>query len=259
MRQAIANFLKYRFLLGELVKKGVKLKYRRSYLGIIWTLLEPLLTMIVLAVVFGTLFGNTDKTFPVYILTGRLLFSFFQQGTNGALKSIQSNAAQIKKVYVPKYLYPLANILFNFVIFLLSLIVLVVVSAVLGVKPTIYLLEAFVPLVNILLLTFGVGMILATIGVYFRDIEYLWSVAIMLVMYASAIFYPAERLLESRYSFILKLNPIYGIIANFRNTVLYGQSLDLKLALYTFGFSLVTIIVGLVFFKKKQDNFILHI
>ena len=110
MKQAIANFLKYRFLLKELVKKGVKLKYRRSYLGIIWTLLEPLLTMIVLAVVFGTLFGNTDKTFPVYILTGRLLFSFFQQGTNGALKSIQSNAAQIKKVYVPKYLYPLANI-----------------------------------------------------------------------------------------------------------------------------------------------------
>ena len=144
-------------------------------------------------------------------------------------------------------------------IFLLSLIVLVVVSAVLGVKPTIYILEAIIPLINILLLTFGVGMILATVGVYFRDIEYLWSVAIMLIMYSSAIFYPAERILNSKFSWILKLNPIYGVIANFRNNVLYGQGLDVKLTLYSFGFSIVAIIVGLVFFKKKQDNFILHI
>ena len=119
MKSYIENFKKYRFLLWELVKKGVKLKYRRSYLGLIWTLLEPLLTMIVLTIVFGTLYGNTDRTFPVYILTGRLLYSFFSQATKAALKSIRQNSAMIKKVYVPKYIYPLSSVLYNYVIFLM--------------------------------------------------------------------------------------------------------------------------------------------
>ena len=131
MKKYVDNFMQYQFLLSELVKKGIKLKYRRSYLGMIWSLLEPLLTMIVLTIVFVTLYGNTDKTFPVYILTGRLLYSFFSQATKAALKSIRQNSAMIKKVYVPKYLYPLSSVLFNYVIFLISLIVLAVVSVVL--------------------------------------------------------------------------------------------------------------------------------
>ena len=97
----IKDFIKYRFLLSELVKKGIKLKYRRSYLGIIWSLLEPLLTMIVLTIVFGTLFGNHTKEFPVYILTGRLLYTFFSTATKTSLSSIRKNSAMIKKVYVP--------------------------------------------------------------------------------------------------------------------------------------------------------------
>ena len=114
MKKYVDNFMQYRFLLSELVKKGIKLKYRRSYLGMIWSMLEPLLTMIVLTIVFGTLYGNTDRTFPVYILTGRLLYSFFSQSTKAALKSIRQNSAMIKKVYVPKYLYPLSSVLFNY-------------------------------------------------------------------------------------------------------------------------------------------------
>ena len=98
MKKYVDNFMQYRFLLSELVKKGIKLKYRRSYLGMIWSMLEPLLTMIVLTIVFGTLYGNTDRTFPVYILTGRLLYSFFSQSTKAALKSIRQNSAMIKKV-----------------------------------------------------------------------------------------------------------------------------------------------------------------
>ena len=95
MKKYVDNFMQYRFLLSELVKKGIKLKYRRSYLGMIWSMLEPLLTMIVLTIVFGTLYGNTDRTFPVYILTGRLLYSFFSQSTKAALKSIRQNSAMI--------------------------------------------------------------------------------------------------------------------------------------------------------------------
>ena len=128
MKKQFETFLRYRNLLFELVKKGIKLKYRRSYLGIIWSLLEPIMTTIVLSIVFGTLYGKKDNTFPLYILSGRLLYSYFAQGTKAALKSIRQNSAMIKKVYVPKYLYPLSSVLYNFVIFVISLVVLILLG-----------------------------------------------------------------------------------------------------------------------------------
>ena len=258
MKKYVDNFMQYRFLLSELVKKGIKLKYRRSYLGMIWSMLEPLLTMIVLTIVFGTLYGNTDRTFPVYILTGRLLYSFFSQATKAALKSIRQNSAMIKKVYVPKYLYPLSSVLFNYVIFLISLIVLAVVSVILGVKPTIYLIQAPVALVLILIMAYGFGMILATIGVFFRDMEYLWSVALMLIMYTCAIFYYPTKLLKSGWAWILKYNPLYCVIDIFRCSV-FGKVMNIHYFEYALGFSVLMLVIGLFCFKKKQDDFILYI
>lgn len=258
MKKYVDNFMQYQFLLSELVKKGIKLKYRRSYLGMIWSLLEPLLTMIVLTIVFGTLYGNTDKTFPVYILTGRLLYSFFSQATKVALKSIRQNSAMIKKVYVPKYLYPLSSVLFNYVIFLISLIVLAVVSVVLGVKPTTHLWQSLVALVLILFISYGCGMILATIGVFFRDMEYLWSVALMLVMYTCAIFYYPSKLLKSGWAWILKYNPLYCVIDIFRSGV-FGEPMNIDYLIYTVAFAVLSMLIGLICFKKKQDDFILYI
>lgn len=258
MRTYIENFKKYRFLLWELVKKGVKLKYRRSYLGILWTLLEPLLTMIVLSIVFGTLFGTKDPTFPVYILCGRLMYSFFSSATNGAMKAIRSNSGMIKKVYVPKYIYPLSSVLFNYVIFLISLIVLVAVAIVLKVYPTPYLLQAVIPLIVLLVMSFGVGMILSTMAVFFRDLEYLWSVGLMIIMYASAIFYFPEKLMKSGFSWILKCNPLYLLIHNFRQAV-FGRPMNMQFLAVSIVFAIVSVIVGLIFFYKKQDEFILYI
>lgn len=258
MKKYIDNLIQYKFLLSELVKKGIKLKYRRSYLGIVWSLLEPLLTMIVLTIVFGTLYGNTDKTFPVYILTGRLIYSYYSTATKSALKSIRANSAMIKKVYVPKYLYPLSTVIFNYIIFLISLIVLAAVSIVLGIKPTIYLIQAPIALILVLILSYGCGMILATIGVFFRDMEYLWSVVLMIIMYTCAIFYYPEKLLKSGWFWILKYNPLYGIIKIFRDSV-FGKPINMHYLMYTTAFSLLCLVIGLVCFKKKQDDFILHI
>ncbi|MCR5292933.1 MAG: ABC transporter permease [Eubacterium sp.] len=246
------------FILTELVKKGIKLKYRRSYLGILWSLFEPLLTMIVLTIVFGTLLGYNEKTFPVYILSGRLLYSFFSQSTTAALKSIRANAAMIRKVYVPKLLYPLSGILFNFIIFLISLVVLAAVAVILGIYPTVYLLLVVVPLTVLLLLSLGVGVILSTVGVFFRDMEYLWNVALMLIMYTCAIFYKTERLMGSRWAFVLKLNPLYCVIDNFRSCI-FGEPMNLHFLLYSFAFSVISIGLGILFFKKNEDKFILSI
>ena len=252
------RFLQNRFILSELVKKGIRLKYRRSYLGILWSLLEPLLTMIVLTIVFGTLMGEKTRDFPVYILSGRLLYSFYSQSTTAALKSIRANSSIIKKVYVPKMLYPLSSILFNFIIFLISLIVLALVSVILGVYPTLYLLQAFVSLLVLLMLSLGCGLILSTVGVFFRDMEYLWNVALMLIMYTCAIFYRASKLLGSKWSFVLKLNPLFCVIETFRSAV-FGEWMNPKYLASSAVFSIVAIIIGVIAFKKNEDKFILEI
>lgn len=259
MKQNIKNFNKYRYLIAELVRKDIKLKYRRSYLGILWTLLEPLLTMVVLSVVFSQLYGKSDRNFPIYILTGRLLYSYFANSTKAAMKSIRVNASMIKKVYVPKYMYPVSSVLAQYVTFIISLIVLVGMYLLSPIKPTLYIFLGIIPLLILFLMTIGVGLILATMAVFFRDLEYLWSIVLMIIMYCSAIFYEPQRVIKNGYEWILQINPLYSVIHNLRNTVLYGQMLDMKALLYSVGFSAVTIIIGMILFYKNQDKFILNI
>ncbi|MBR3772409.1 MAG: ABC transporter permease [Clostridium sp.] len=258
MKKYLKNFMKYRHLLGELVKKDIKLKYRRSYLGILWTLIEPLLTMIVLSTVFGSLYGRTDRTFPVYVLTGRLLYAYFANSTKACMRSIRSHSGMIKKVYVPKYIYPLSSVCSNYVTFLISLIVLVVVSIVLKVNINAYILLSFIPLLLMFIMAYGVGMILATLSVFFRDLEYLWSVALMIIMYTAAIFYPVERLYTTGKGWILELNPLYSLISLFRSCV-FGYPMEMRHLLYAGIFSVGSLIIGLLLFYKKQDKFILYV
>ncbi len=259
IKRHLNNFLRYKYLLFELVKKNIKLKYRRSYLGILWTLVEPLLTMIVLTLVFGTLFGKDDRTYPVYILCGRLLYSFFSSASKAGLKAVSGNAAMIKKVYVPKYIYVVAAIISNFVTFVISLVVLVGVAAVLRVEPTWHIVEGLIPLVILFVMTLGIGLILATLNVFFRDIEYIWSVLTMLIMYASAIFYTTERVINTGNGWVFNVNPIYMCIANFRNAVLYGMAMNVDYCIHSAIFAVLSVIIGSVLFYKEQDKFILYV
>lgn len=126
------------------------------------------------------------------------------------------------------------------------------------IKLTWHIFEAFIPLICLLVLTMGVGLILATICVFFRDMEYLWEVILMLIMYSSAIFYPAERLLNSSYAWILRFNPLYCMIQAFRDAM-FGECMNVAMVSYAAGFSVVTLIVGMVVFYWKQDKFILQI
>jgi ABC-2 type transport system permease protein len=259
VNSVLNNFNKYRFLLGELVKKDIKLKYRRSYLGIFWTLLEPVLTAAVLTAVFSQLLGRGGKDFPVYILTGRLLYTFFSNSTKAAMKSIRSNSAMIKKVYVPKYIYPFSTILSNYVIFMISMLILFLAAIVFHVKPTFYIFQAIIPLFLLLVLAMGVGMILATLAVFFRDLEYLWGVILMLIMYTCAIFYHVNDLKLGGNSWIFKLNPLFLIIENFRDAVYYGRIMNKEALILSTIYSFGCLIIGIFLFYKKQDEFILNI
>lgn len=258
MHNQLSTFRKYSFLLSELVKKGIKLKYRKSYLGILWSLVEPILTTVVLVIVFGTMFGKSDPMFPLYVISGRLIFGVFSESTKAASKSIRKNAPMIKKVYVPKYLYPLSDVLFRFVIFAISLLALVAVMLYCKKAPTFMLWQAAPALVIHLVLTMGVSFILATVNVFFKDIEYIWNVVSMLIMYCSAIFYAPERLLKSNFGWILKYNPVYCIIDMFRGATM-GYMCSTWNFLYSSVFAVVVLGLGLLIFKANQDKFILHI
>jgi ABC-2 type transport system permease protein len=215
--------------------------------------------MIVLAFVFSKLRGKSDELFPIYILTGRLLYTFFANSTKAAMKAIRTNSGMIKKVYIPKYIYPLSNVISNFIIFLLSLPVLAVVAIVLKLHVTLYVFQSIVPLTLIFIMSLGVGMILSTMAVFFRDIEYLWSVVLMLIMYCSAIFYEPSTVIDNGYEWVFNYNPLYAIITNFRESVIYGCSMSLHALIFSTIFSFGSLIVGVWFFYRKQDKFILNI
>jgi len=257
LKNLFLTFKKYQYLLFQLVKKDIKLKYRSSYMGVLWTLLEPLLTMMVLVLVFSKLYHNT-KDFPVYILTGRLLYSFFANTTRASLKSVRANAGMIKKVYVPKYMYPFASVLSGYIQFLISLVVLAGVAVFCDIRPTGHLVEALVPLSIVLVLTMGAGLWLSTLAVFFRDLEYLWGVALTLIMYACAIFYKVETVIGENNEWLFRLNPLYSVIENFRDAI-YGRAMNVPVMLYSLGFSLVLFFSGLIVFYKNQDKFILHL
>ena len=254
----IANFLKYRYLLIELVKRDIKVKYRRSVLGIFWSFLEPLLFMIVLTIIFSTLFKGNIENYPVYILSGRLVFMFYSQATGGALRSITRNASIIKKIYVPKYIYPVSQTFSSLVTFLLSLIILVLVMLVTGAPFTIYIALFLVPTVLLIIFNIGVGLILATVNVFFRDIEHLYGVFLTLIMYCSAVFFPAE-IIPANFQWILTWNPVYAMIKLTRDVFLYGQLFDTFTLLFATFAAIGSLIIGMILFYRYQDKFILYI
>ena len=254
----LLNFSKYRFLLLELVKRDIKVKYRNSILGIFWSFLNPLLYMIVMTIIFGTLFSRSITNFPVFYLSGMVVFTLFSQGSNAALTSITGNAAMLNKVYIPKYMYSISRVLSNLVTFAFSIIILLLIMLATGSPFSIYILYSFLPVILVIMITIGAGLFLATLNVFFRDIEHLYSVFTTMLMYGSAIFYPVT-IVPEKFQILFTLNPIYAIITLFRDSFYSGTPYDLFNIVYASVFSISLLILGMVMFYKYQDKFILHL
>ena len=275
MSKRFDTFFKYRYLIKELVSKDIKLQYRNSVFGMLWTFLQPLLTMIVLSFVFMNIFGRDSGevvNYPVFLLCGRLLFEFYTASTKKAMRSIRSRASIIKKVYVPKYIYPLSIVLSTFVTFLISISVLVVVILyfnLIGKDPitiTPMIVMALPPIIVLFFFSLGVGMILATLSVFFKDIETIYDIFCMLLFYVTPIIFTVDKLgyaVGSRVAVLLKLNPLYGFIEMFRGAVIHGAEFftyfNMNLFYYCCGVTVVVLAVGIGLFYKYQDRFILHI
>lgn len=254
----ISNFLKYRFLLRELVINDIKIKYRRSVMGILWSVLHPLLMMIVLTIVFSSLFKSDIPNFAVYLLAGRLIWDLYSQATIFAMGSVVDNASLIKKVYVPKYIFPVAKSFSALVNSLFALIALFIVMIICKVKITPLVLLIPIPLFYTFIFALGVGLLFSAFNVFFRDLAYLYEVFLTAWMYFTPLFYP-ESIIPERYKIILKINPLYYYVNFFRDVVLYGKFPSVKENMICLSISFFSLIIGLYVFYKKQDKFILYI
>ncbi|MCI8763219.1 MAG: ABC transporter permease [Lachnospiraceae bacterium] len=249
---------KYGFLIRQLVVRDFKIKYKRSVLGYLWSFLNPLLTMLVQYFVFSNLFKSDIKNFPVYLLSGTILFSFFQEAVGQGLISVLANAPLITKVYMPKYIYPITKVLSSSVNLLISIIPLLIVTIITGEKITLAILLLPFAIFCLLLFCIGLSMLLASAMVFFRDTQYLWGIATLIWMYATPLFYP-DTIIPEQYRIILKLNPLYHFIKFVRTVLIDGVSPEPRRYFYCLVSALFICIVGSIVFKKSQDKFVLYI
>ncbi len=254
------DFKRYFPLLSNLVAKDFKVKYRRSALGIAWSVLNPLLTMIVLTSVFGMLLKIQIPNFASYYIVGYSIWTFFCEATQGSLNSVLGSAALIKKVYIPKYIFPLEKCLFALVNFSFTLVAVLVVMLVQGVYPTITALLFPIPVIYCFIFVCGVSLFLSAANVYFRDIEHLYGVLLTMWMYLTPIIYPME-ILEGHalVSKIVELNPLTHYVQYFRDVIMYSTVPSMQENLICAGMSLGVFIIGALVFKKAESKFILHI
>ena len=250
---------RYRDLLKQLVTRDIKLKYRRSFLGYVWSILNPLLIMIVMAIVFSTMFSRDIENYPVYLFTGQIMFNFMNQSTHQAIYSITGNAALLKKTYVPKYIFTVSKITSGLVDFFFSLGALLIVMIATGAKFTPYLL--LIPFVAIQLYVFcvGLGMFLAQANVFFRDIQYIYNAVTTAWLYFTPIFYPVDQLPPQVMWAVKHLNPMYFYVGQFRDVVYYGAMPGHIIIFAGCVTAVLMLIIGVKSFLRSQDNFILYI
>lgn len=255
----IKTFRQYQDLIKELVARDIKLRYRRSFLGYVWSILNPLLIMMIMTVVFSAMFKRNIENFPVYLLTGRMTYDFMKNSTNLAMKSVTGNAALMKKTYIPKYIFTVAKVTSSLVDFIFSLGALMIVIIVTG--AGFHWTMLFLPVVFLELYVFsmGLGFLLAALHVFFRDIQYIYNAVLTAWMYLTPIFYPLESLPKALQIFISTCNPLYYYVTQFRCCVLYGVIPPGDLVLGGWVIAIVMMMIGLLVFDRNKNNFILYI
>lgn len=257
--QYLHEFWKYRDLLKLLVLKNIKLKYRRSWLGYVWSILNPLMIMVVMTVVFSTMFKRDIENFPVYLFCGQLLFNYMNTSTTQAIYSITSNAALLKKTFVPKYLFTLARITSGLIDLLFSLGALVIVLIATRAKVTWYALLFPFVLLQLYVFCIGLGLFLAQASVFFKDTQFIYGALTTVWMYVTPIFYPIEALPQQLSWIVRHLNPMFFYIDQFRSLVYHGTLPDPYAVFAGIGAALIVLLLGVWSFMRSKDEFILHI
>lgn len=246
------------FTIKTLVAKDFKLKYRRSILGVVWSVLNPLLMMCVLTAVFSAFFKFEIEHYPFYLILGNTLFALMADTTNSAMTSIVDSAPLIKKIRIDKIIFPIEKSLFQLVNFAISLIAVGIVMIFLQIQPTINLILLPLLLLFVIMFSIGLGLLLATLAVFFRDIVHIWGVVITAWTYATPLFYPVG-ILPNWMLALEAYNPMYHYVQYFRDIALWGNTPTLMENLICLAIAAITLLIGLIFFRLSQKKFILYV
>ena len=254
----IERFLKHQFLFEELVKRDFKVKYKRTVLGMGWSVLSPLLTLLVMNIVFSHFFGRGIKHYTIYLFCGNLIFSYYIESTSGVMNSLMSNSKIFSKINIPKYMFLLSKNVSSLINFGLTLLVFFMFCLTDGIDFGIHFIALIYPIIFLVVFNIGVGLVLSALFVFYRDMSYLYDVFTMLLMYMSAIFYNID-IMPLQYQKLFLLNPIYVYIKYFRDVVLQGDIPSFEIHLLCAFYAIVALLAGAWIYKKNNYKFLYYV
>ena len=258
IKRVIQTLKEHKFLFEELVKRDFKQKYKRTVLGMGWSILNPLLTLLVMRLVFTRFFGRNMEHYTTYLFAGNLIFSYFKESTNGGMQSLMSNANIFTKINVPKYMFLFSKNVSAVINFALTLVVFFVFVAIDGVPFRPSMAGIIYPIITLTMFNVGVGMILSAMFVFFRDTQYLYDVFTMLLMYLSAIFYNADSY-TGRVQRLFLMNPVYCNIKYVRVAVLEGHLPSPAFHALLFFYGMLALIIGGIIYKTCNQKFLYYV
>ena len=254
----IKKLKQYQFLFSELVKRDFAKKYKRTILGMAWSILSPLMNLLIMWLVFSNFFGNNVNHYVVYLFAGQLVFSFFSDATSLGMSSLVNNAGIFTKINVPKYLFLFSQNVSALINFFLTLLVFFIFVAIDGISFTWKFFILLFPVVCLTVFNVGMGLILSALYVFFRDMQYLWSIATQLIMWMSAVFYSIDTFSETARKLFL-LNPIYLYIRYFRKIVIDGVIPTVQFHLLAVSYALIALSLGLYMYKRNNHEFLYYV
>ena len=256
-KRSLSRFASNRFLFEELVKRDFEHKYKRTVLGMAWSVLSPLLTLFVMKIVFTQFFGRTTPHYTIYLFAGTIVMSYFKEATNNGMTSMISNASVINKINVPKYLFLFSKNVSSLVNFGLTLIVFFIFCIIDHITFHVSFLMLIFPILCLVIMNIGIGMILSALYVFFRDVKYLYSVFLTLLTYVSAIFYTVDQFPEKVQTLFL-LNPVYVIIKYIRMIVIDGVIPSLQYHGLCLAYAMLFALIGAFFYKRYNRKFVYY-
>lgn len=258
MQKLLQRVKANQFLFQQLVHRDFTKKYKRTVLGVAWSVLSPLLTLLVMNLIFGTLLGSDIEHYTIYLFSGQLVFSFFNESTNEGMTSLLNNAEIFTKVNVPKYMFLFSKNVSSLINFGITLCIYFLFVLINGIPITWKFILLLYPIACLVVFNVGVGLILSAVYVFFRDIQYLYGIFTMLLMYMSAIFYSIDTFPQIGRNLFL-LNPVYVYIRYFRKIVIEGTVPSLWFHLIAAGYALIAFAVGFFIYKKKNHSFLYYV
>ena len=249
---------KNQFLFEELVKRDFKARYSRTTIGMFWSILNPLLQLLIMRLVFTHFFGNNTPHYTTYLFSGMLVFNYFSESTSEGMTSLVSNAAIFTKINVPKYLFLFSKNAQSLINFLLILVVYFIFCLFDHVTFTWKFLLLIYPIILLVVFNIGTGLVLSAIYVFFRDMRYFWSIFTMLLTYVSAIFYQIDSF-PDRIQKIFYINPIYLYIRYFRKIVISGEIPQLSYHLLMLAEAVLVFSLGAFMYRKYNMKFLYYV